>query len=106
MADRGSGRFTLSVSEVVRAQVMDLALRAKSAGLGAAFTSALKVIHERLTSDPIAWGDQSNLLVHAGLTKCHRIYSILHVRFAVDKKKRIVYLVNVAPAPAGPLDTR
>jgi hypothetical protein len=64
----------------------------------------LRFIIERLTNDPLGWGDPNYRLHHLGLLRCRGLRSPLSVYYAVDEVRRIVYLTEFRPSPGSPLD--
>src|SRR3712207_4415680 len=77
--------------------------RAADAGTHDQFLDMLRTIHESLATAPLDWGDPLYRLGQVGLVVCHRIYSALHVNYAVDEGKRVVYLREIRLAPERPL---
>jgi hypothetical protein len=77
---------------------------ASELGIREAFIAALKTINERLTTDPLGWGDPYFHLRQLGVLLCHGTHAMIHVYFAVDEAKKIVYVKEFRPMPGGPLD--
>jgi hypothetical protein len=99
MADNHESPYRIVYSERVRGQVLALAGQAAARGCYPAFLQALQTIVQRLTNDPLSCGDPNYRLHQLGLTKCHAVYSLLHVYYAVDEQRRIVYLTDVQAFP-------
>jgi hypothetical protein len=66
--------------------------RAAALGIGQQFLDVVRFINERLTADPLGWGDPLYHYHHAGLLVCRGVYQFLHVHYAVDDARRIVYV--------------
>jgi hypothetical protein len=99
-----SAGFRLSVSQAVLDQVRDLARRAYQLGVGSEFRKAMEFIADRLARDPLGWGDPNYRLRRLGLLKCRGSRSFLHVHYAVDELRRIVYVTDLRPSPGSRLD--
>jgi hypothetical protein len=95
--------YRIVYPEKVRGQILALTERTTAIGSYPQFLQALRAIVQRLTSDPLAWGDPNYRLRNLDLVKCHGIHSILHVYYAVDEQRRIVYLTDVQAFPGTPL---
>jgi len=78
--------------------------RAAERGVFDAYAVAVKSIQHRLTTDPLVWGDPQNHLPHLQLLLCHGTRVPLHVYFAVDEQRRIVYVRDIKPFPSCGLD--
>ena len=90
-----SGPFRISYSGFQRQRIRELGKRAASAGRREDFLAALTHVTTQLTSNPIAFGDQTHTLQGMGLPIYTRIYSIIIVRYGVDVSKRTVYLQSI-----------
>jgi hypothetical protein len=66
--------------------------RANALGRKAEFLAALKIIYQKLTTEPLTWGDPLHRLNQLGLQVYHRVCSPFHVAYAVDEERRIVYI--------------
>jgi hypothetical protein len=78
--------------------------RAAGRGLLKAYVSAIKSIQHRLATAPLEWGDPQNKLHELRLLLFHGMQSPLHVLYAVDKRRRIVYVQKIMPIPNRGLD--
>jgi len=78
--------------------------RAAERGVLNDYTAAVKSIERRLATDPLEWGDPQNRLRHLQLLLYHGIQSPLHVYYAVDEARRIVYVQEIKPLPGRGLD--
>jgi hypothetical protein len=84
-----SYRFVLTAKQ--REQLKAWAERAAAVGKTAEYLAALKTIHHQLTTEPLAWGDPWYRLSHVGLQVYQRTCAPLHISYAVDTTRRIVY---------------
>jgi len=91
--------FTLSISGSVGKAIKQLHSQAKAAGMSAAFVAALKAIVRSLQASPTHYGDPYAELKSLGLSLYVRVESPLRVHYAVDLKRRVVYLQGVRPFP-------
>jgi hypothetical protein len=73
-------------------------------GLSAAYLTAVRSMHYHMMTDPLVWGDPQNWLRHLRLTLYHGTYDPLHVFYAVDEQRRIVYVREIKPLPGCGLD--
>ena len=80
-------------------QLKALLQRAITLGRRTEFLTALKDINEKLTSDPLAWGDPQFHMRQLGLLGCHAIHNFLHLFYAVDEQRRLVYVKEFLPLP-------
>ena len=96
--------FQVSNSQRVAEQTRELGQLAATRGAGALFAAAVRTIHERLESAPLEWGEPRYHLRAMGLLVCHAIHAMLHVSYAVDEARRIVYILAIEPVPHGLLD--
>ncbi|OAI47117.1 hypothetical protein AYO44_10085 [Planctomycetaceae bacterium SCGC AG-212-F19] len=78
--------------------------KAAKLGMRDAFIAALKTINDRLATDPLAWGDPYFHLRQLGLLCCHGIHAMLHVYFAVDDEKKLVFVKEFKILPGHPLE--
>ena len=67
------------------------------------FLAALKTMVAKLTSDPVNWGEQKYRLHHMNLLVCHGFARPLHVSYAVDEQRRIVYIKEIDALTGTPL---
>lgn len=101
MADQGA--YRLVYSQVVAQRLKELAEQAVRTGFGQEFVAALKAILRILAENPLEWGDPHYRLRALDLLVCHGIHSFLHVRYAVDEERKIVYIMETSPLPNHPL---
>jgi hypothetical protein len=78
--------------------------QAATRGFLDSYVAAVKIIEHRLTMDPLEWGDPQNRLRNLQLLLFHGIQSPLHVYYAVDEARRIVYVQEIKPLPGRGLD--
>ena len=91
------------MSWLCRAQVEELAQRARIAGMSAALAQALRGIRERLESDARAWGDPQFRCRDLGLVACQAMHGSLRVRYAVHQIDRIAFVQELKPIFDHPL---
>ncbi|MCI0682607.1 MAG: hypothetical protein L0Y71_10925 [Gemmataceae bacterium] len=84
---RSSGR--------INARIRDLYHEAARRGLASAFDSALRRIHERLSSDPKSLGEQTFTYHSLGLLNFAAVVTPLSLEFCVDDLRKIVYLRRI-----------
>jgi hypothetical protein len=87
----------------VRDQLLAWGRRANDPTLRASLANALSHVQEHLTTNPLEWGEIAYRLHHAGLTVCDGFHERIHVRFAVDESRRLVYVVRFKLLPGHPL---
>ena len=104
MADHSSPLYKVVYSEYQIRMIRELGETAADRGLGDAYVEAVKFIHNRMSTDPLVWGDPQNWLRHLRLTLYHGTYDPLHVFYAVDEQRRIVYVREIKPLPGRGLD--
>jgi hypothetical protein len=78
--------------------------RAAKRGLLRAYVAAVKSIQHHLAADPLDGGDPHNRLQFLGLTLYHGTHDPMHVFYAVDEQRRIVYVREIKPLPGRGLD--
>lgn len=103
MAEIPDGTYRIVYSQLVAARLKAFADRATRAGFGQELATALKTIIQSLTDNPLAWGDPNYRLRVLDLLICHGIHSFLHVRYAVDEERKIVYIMEIEPLSGHPL---
>jgi hypothetical protein len=95
--------FRVVYREKVRDQLLEWARRASDPSLRTSLAEALTAITTRLTTDPLEWGEIAYHLEHAGLAVCDGFHQRIHVRFAVDEARGIVYVAWFKLLPGHPL---
>jgi hypothetical protein len=60
---------------------------------------AMEDLHGRLAANPLEVGEPHNRLKHMGLTLCTAFRKPLTVRFAVDERRKLVYMRNISYQP-------
>jgi hypothetical protein len=79
--------------------------KAEAMGFKAEFTDGLKFIHNKLTTDPLNWGDPQFRLRHLNLLMCQGIHSFfLPSLYAVDEQKRLVFIKGFYLLPGSKLN--
>jgi hypothetical protein len=63
------------------------------------FIASLKVINEKVTTEPLEWGDPQYRARSAGFVMCHGLYLLLHVYYAVHEETRTVWIKEILPLP-------
>jgi hypothetical protein len=87
-----------------RDAVAELARQAKRSGVFPAFVADVGEIDRRLSSDPARWGDPQYHYYHLELLVYHATLQLVHVYYAVDDKRRIVYIQELLAMPNRGLD--
>jgi hypothetical protein len=57
LSPNGSGKYRVSLPGIVRQELKALHLQANKAGSGERFLRALRTINDRLTEEPLTFGD-------------------------------------------------
>lgn len=91
MANNSAASYQLVFTAEHRRQLTAWAERAATVGKTAEYLAALKTINAQLTTEPLVWGDPWYRLSQMGLQVYHRACTPLHVSYAVDTVRRIVY---------------
>jgi hypothetical protein len=99
MSESSGGLFKVCWSENNRATVLQIGKNAIRLGLKADFIRALKKIVDKLTREPLSWGDPYYPLPSAGLLVFHGISPPLHVYYGVDPVRRLVYIKEIEALP-------
>lgn len=97
MANNPASNYQFVLSEAQRRQLRIWAERADTAGKTAEYLAALQTIHRQLTTEPLTWGDPWFRASQLGLQVYQRACTPLHVSYAVDVERRIVYAVKFTP---------
>ena len=104
MVEHASFSYHVVYSERQRSIIRALAARAVRRGLHKAYLEAIRDMEHHLRTDPLDWGDPQNRLANLQLLIYHRVQGPLHVHYAVDEQRRIVYLQKIKPMPNQGLD--
>src|SRR5437773_1118728 len=99
MPTNSQGPFKVVCSDLELNRVRQLLEKAAESGTDSEVRSVLRTIHHKLTADPVNWGDPQNNLPHLGLVTFHRMLQMFQVRYAVDQKRRIVYIRDIRLRP-------
>jgi hypothetical protein len=86
-----------------RDQLQEWERSASDTALRNAFLEALSAIQAHRKTDPLTWGERAFDLQHAGLAVCDGFHKRIHVRYAVDEARRIVYVGKFQLLPGHPL---
>jgi hypothetical protein len=98
MTPTQGGPFRVIHSGAVHRRVRAIVQRALERGIVEEVGDELNSIQERLSSDPLSWGDErGSELRYLGLAQRHKLLRIFCVRFAVDPVRRIVYVQDYIP---------
>jgi len=95
--------YRISCPGPVLDQVRAWVDRTVARGLRSFFLDTLRGITERLSNDPLAWGEQQYHTSGHGLPVCSAAYGLLHVTFAVDVGNRVVFIMGFDLMPNSPL---
>jgi hypothetical protein len=87
-----------------RQQLKTWAARATARGRKQEYVTALKIIHQQLTTEPLTWGEPWYRLHHLGLQVFQRVCMPLHISYAVDEPRRIVYVKKLTPLSGSGLE--
>jgi hypothetical protein len=99
----GPQPFRVVYPETVREQLLQWSRQATDSAVRAALVAALNAIESRLSTDPLEWGETAYHLHHLGLAVCNGFHDRIHVRYAVDESRRIVYVRWFKLLPGHPL---
>lgn len=91
--------YRVSFAGQSRKQLNALKAQAILLGIYEDFESSLKWIYQRLTVDPLGWGDPLYHLRYLELFLYRGTHAPLNVIYAVDKQRHLVYLTQVSPMP-------
>ncbi|HEY7309753.1 MAG TPA: hypothetical protein VH643_10380 [Gemmataceae bacterium] len=83
--------------EEQRKQLKAWAERAAALGIVPEYLAALKSIQHHLTTDPLAWGDPCYQLNNLGLQVYQKACTPLHLWYAVDTARQVVYVARLTP---------
>ena len=103
MTAGAGGSFRVSCSQKERDRLTVWAAKADRLGLRDQFLAALKAINQRLSAEPLVWGDPNYRLHQLGLLVYSGIYSMFQVEYAVDEANHIVYVKQFRLLPWHPL---
>jgi hypothetical protein len=104
MASGGAGFFRLSWSRSVLLRTTILGQLAMRRGVIDQFLADMETTQERLTLNPIGWGDPLYHYHHLDLTVYRFVLSLVRVLYAVDPVRRVVYIKEISPVPGRALD--
>ena len=97
--------YRIDAPGVVLDHIRVLSLRAVRKGMLARLTSALRELTEGLSADPVAWGDPLYFYPSLRMLLYQRALGPIHVLYAVDETRRIVYLRQILAFPLGGLES-
>ena len=104
MAESSAGPFEVSYLEHVRHQFQEWGQEAMARGFGPPLLAALRYIHDRLTADPLQWGEPQTNLLQLRLVVCDGFHERIHVRFSVHEDQRLVFVTGCWLLPGHPLE--
>ena len=87
----------------VRDQLLKWKRGTKDPALRSSLLATLSAIQKHLATDPLTWGERAFDLHHARLAVCDGFHERIHVRYAVDETRRIVYIGEYRLLPGHPL---
>jgi hypothetical protein len=71
---------------------------ATALGRRSEFLASLRVINEKLTTEPLEWRDPQYRARSADFVMCHGLHLLLHV-YAVHEDTRTVWIKDILPLP-------
>lgn len=104
MATNSDASYKYAFSEEQREQLKIWGRRAAVLGIEADYLAALPAIHHQLRTEPLTWGDPCYDLNYLGLRVYQRACPPLHITYAVDSGRRLVYIKKIAPFTGSGLD--
>jgi hypothetical protein len=104
MTSDSGAAYKLVFTEELRMQLRTWSERAVTRGILAQYAATLNTIQHQLTTDPLTWGDPSFDLNYLDLQVYQRACTPLHITYAVDVARRIVYATKLAAFPGGGLE--
>jgi hypothetical protein len=96
--------YRVVCSEVLRQQLRQWGERAHRIGIGQEYAIALRDIWERLSNDPLTWGDPLFNLHHLDLLVFRALHPTLQVQYAIHQVERIVFVQSIVPRPGSPFN--
>jgi hypothetical protein len=97
MTPGAAGPYRVVPMGTVISELRAMSDRAINFGVEREFSACLRQIQTRLASDRLGWDEIRFHSRALGLAVGHAGTSMLHVRFAVDETRRIVYLRDALP---------
>jgi hypothetical protein len=94
MAGQPTPSYRVTLSGKNRKQLQSLGQAAAGRGLGSEFWAAIKESFDQLQMEPAAWGDPLYRLPNLGLQVYRGGGPLVHVHYAVDDQRHIVYISN------------
>jgi hypothetical protein len=98
-----AGSYRVSTPGPVIQQLKAWADRAEALGIQDDFAANLNTIQQRLSNDPLVWGEQRRTLRGRNLPVHHAAVPLLHVEYAVDEQARVVFVMAVRLMANSPL---
>jgi hypothetical protein len=95
--------YQVSFPGPVLHQVKLWAEQANSHGIATSFAAQLRRVVERLSTDPLTWGERRGTLHGRNLPVRHGAVPLFHTQYAVDAQARVVFVMVVRPMPNSPL---
>lgn len=103
MAEKADNLYQLALSQDLIQRIRSWATRAAKLNLVDQLVATLQAIHQTLTTEPLIWGDPQFHYQHLDLRVYRGIQDMLYVYYAVDEKRRIVYVKDLILRPGHPL---
>src|SRR5947208_3198537 len=85
-----------------KADIGEIMVRAIALGRRAEVVEAIEKAPERMSANPLGWGDPECRLHEMALLKCHGTSPPLIVLYAVDEVRHLVYVHRVLVIPNHP----
>jgi hypothetical protein len=95
--------YRVITSEGLLQQFRQWGEHAARLGLQEQYTTALRFIWDRLTNEPLSWGDPLFNLHQLDLLVLRGMHALLHVEYAVHQVRRVVFIRSLRLPPGSPL---
>ena len=99
----GQPAYTITFLHPVSEQLVEWGRLADGVGFGADYRQALRQVEDRLTYNPMKWGDPVHDYEHAGLSERWFMHPVLIVYYGVHQASRQVFVREVQLNPYSPL---
>jgi hypothetical protein len=77
--------------------------QARARGIASSFAAQLRRVIERLSTDPLAWGERRGTLGGRNLPVRHGAVPLFHIQCAVDTEAQVVFVIAARPMANSPL---
>ena len=102
MPEEPAQPYRLVFLPAVLQQLRAMGERAATPELRQGLAAILRTVADKLTNDPVNWGDPFRDLKASGIRLLSRGYSTLHFTYAVDEGKRLVIVNRVTTLSKSP----